>query len=259
MLYICIPSRNEAATVGLLLWKIRQVFASTPREYQLLVADDASTDATVEVLRPYAKVLPLTVLRHERHSGYARTLERLLRSAVQLSDRPRRDAAILLHANFRHDPGVIPDLVRKFDSGADLVVAESRGEGAPTRGARLLRRYAPLLLRRGVRVPGLHDTVSGFLAMRLSVAQDALPGDGPVLAGEGWVANAELIGRAAVVARRIEGVEAHERYDLLQRPVDVDAWAEARALWRAGGALRLPAAGKPDARGSGSGPVRVPA
>jgi glycosyltransferase involved in cell wall biosynthesis len=242
MLYICIPSRNESATVGLLLWKIRQVFASTPREYQLLVADDASTDATAEVLGPYAKVLPLTVVRQDRHQGYARTVERLLRHAVKLSDRPRRDAVILLHANFLHDPAVIPDLLKKFDSGADLIVAESRGEGAPTRGARLLRRYAPLLLRRRVRVPGLHDTVSGFLAMRLSVAKEALPGEGPILTGEGWVANAELIGRAAAVARKIEGVAARERYDLLQQPVQVDAWAEARSLWRAGGALRIPPA-----------------
>jgi len=75
MLYICIPSRNEAPTVGLLLWKIRQVFASTPREYHLLVGDDASTDATREVLAPYAKVLPLTILRSEKHQGYARTVE----------------------------------------------------------------------------------------------------------------------------------------------------------------------------------------
>ena len=42
MIYVCIPSHNEAPTVGLLLWKIRQVFASFPREYQLLVLDDLS-------------------------------------------------------------------------------------------------------------------------------------------------------------------------------------------------------------------------
>lgn len=248
MLYICIPSRNEAATVGLLLWKIRQVFASTPREYQLLVADDASTDATSEVLGPYAKVLPLTVLRNDRHAGYARTIEKLLRHAVSLSDRPRRDAVILLHADFLHDPVTIPDLLRKFDSGADLVVAESRGEGAPTRGARLLRRYAPLLLRRRVRVPGIHDTVSGFLAMRLSVAKEALPGDGPVIAGDGWIANAELIARAAAASRKIEGVAARERYDLLQQPAAVDAWTEARALWRIGGTLQIPPAQSPARR-----------
>lgn len=241
MLYVCIPSRNEAATVGLLLWKVRQVFASAPREYHLLVGDDGSTDATPDVLAPYANVLPLTLLRSERHEGYARTVERLLRRAVELSDRPRRDAALLLRADFLHDPATIPDMLRKFDSGGDLVVAESRGEGAPTRGHRWLRRYAPLLLRRRVRVPGVRDTVSGFLAMRLSVAKDALPGAGPVLGADGWAANAELIARAAAVSRRIEAVPTVERYDLLQQPLDDDPWAAARALWRSASLLRSPA------------------
>jgi len=241
MLYICIPSRNEAPTVGLLLWKIRQLFSSAPREYHLLVGDDASTDATSEVLEPYANVLPLTILRSDRHQGYARTVEGLLRYAVTLSDRPRRDAAVVLHADFLHDPATIPDLLKKIDSGADLVVAESRGEGAPSRGHRWLRRYAPLLLRRRVRVPGVRDTASGFLAMRLSVAKDALPGTGAVLTAEGWAANAELIARAAAVSRRIESVGTLERYDLLQRPLEADPWAAAKALWRSAGRLKVPA------------------
>jgi len=244
MLYICIPSRNEAATVGLLLWKVRQVMASAPREYQLLVCDDASTDGTAEVLAPYAKVLPLTVLRQSRPLGAGRAVERLLRHAAAQSDRPRRDALVLLRADFLHDPATIPELLRKFDSGADLVVAESRGEGAPTRGQRWLRRFAPMLLRGRVHVPGVRDTVSGFLAMRLSVARDALPGDGAVLTAEGWAANAELIGRAASASRRIERVATRERYDLLQRPEETDPWTAARALWRARRTLRIPRAGR---------------
>jgi len=244
MLYICIPSRNEAATVGLLLWKIRQVFTATPREYQLLVGDDASTDATTEVLAPYAKLLPLTVLRQASHLGYARTVERLLRHAVSLSDRPRRDAAVVLHADFLHDPATIPALLKKFDSGADLVVAESRGEGAPTRGHRWLRRYAPLLLPRRIRVPGVRDTVSGFIALRLSVAKDTLPGTGPVLTTDGWLANAELIVRAAAVSRRVEAVDTRERYDLLQRPVETDPWVAAKSFWNSARGLRIPPAGR---------------
>lgn len=234
MLYICIPSRNAAPTVGLLLWKIRQVFTASPREYQLLVGDDASTDATRDVLEPYSKVLPLTIFRNPRHEGHARTVERLLRHAVAMSDRPRRDAAVVLHADFLHDPATIPELMKKFDSGADLVVAESRGEGAPSRGHRWLRRYAPLLLRGRGRIPGVRDTVSGFLAMRLSVAKEALPGIAPVLSADGWAANAELMARAAAVSRRIEGVPTRERYDLLQQPMEGDPWAAAKALWRAG-------------------------
>jgi glycosyltransferase involved in cell wall biosynthesis len=112
MIYVCIPSHNEAATIGLLLWKIRQVFAGFPREYQLLVLDDGSTDATGEVLEPYSRVLPLTLVQHAERRGYAASVQELLRTAVELTDRPKRDAAILMHADFTHSPQVIPDLVR---------------------------------------------------------------------------------------------------------------------------------------------------
>ena len=86
MIYVCIPSHNEAATIGLLLWKVRQVFAGFPREYQLLVLDDGSTDATGEILAPYARVLPLTVVRHSRRLGYAASVQELFRTAIELTD-----------------------------------------------------------------------------------------------------------------------------------------------------------------------------
>ena len=60
MLYICIPAYNEAPTIGVLLWRIRSVFQEYAREYELVVYDDGSTDATAEVLEPYTRVLPLT-------------------------------------------------------------------------------------------------------------------------------------------------------------------------------------------------------
>ena len=66
MLYICLPSHNEAATVGVLLWRIRKVFQDYSREYEVLVYDDASTDATRDTLEPYAKVMPLFVRLESR-------------------------------------------------------------------------------------------------------------------------------------------------------------------------------------------------
>ena len=249
MIYVCIPSHDEAPTVGLLLWKIRQVFSGFPREYHLLVVDDGSTDATAEVLEPYARVLPLTLIRHETRRGYAASVEELLRIAVERTDRPKRDSAILMHADFAHGPSFIPDLVRRLESGADVVVAESALAGEASHGRRLVRRLGPLLLRGRVRVPGVSDLVSGFIAFRLITLRHAFRAqEGPLLTAEGWSANAELIGRAARVARRVETISAVERHDLRPRPSRVQPWQTAMALLRARSQLRVPPLAPPPAQ-----------
>src|SRR5258705_12807189 len=92
MIYVCIPSYDEARTVGLLLWKIRQGFAAFPREYQLLVLDDGSDDTTTEVLEPYARVLPLTVIRHQQRRGCPPSGEGPPPTAVARPPPPSADA-----------------------------------------------------------------------------------------------------------------------------------------------------------------------
>jgi dolichol-phosphate mannosyltransferase len=240
MIYVCIPSYNEAPTIGLLLWKVRQVFAGFSREYQLLVLDDGSSDSTSEVLERYTRVLPLTVTRHEERKGYAASVEALLRQAVERTDRPKRDCAVLMHADFAHGPNFIPDLVRRIESGADIVVAQSKLQGEPSRSRRLLRRLAPVLLRGAVDVPGVSDIVSGFAIFRLVTLRNALRhSPGALLTTEGWAANAELYGRAARHARRVETIAAIERRDLRQRPSRATSWEAAMAIWRSRGSLRL--------------------
>ena len=50
MIYVCIPSHNEATTLGPLLWKVQKVFRAFGREFGLLVLDDGSEDEPAEVL-----------------------------------------------------------------------------------------------------------------------------------------------------------------------------------------------------------------
>jgi glycosyltransferase involved in cell wall biosynthesis len=260
MIYVCVPCYNEAPTVGLLLWKIRQVFSGFPREYHLLLIDDGSTDATAEVLEPYTRVLPLTLVRHENRLGYAASVEALLRLAVQRTDRPKRDGAILMHADFTHSPSFIPDLLRRMESGADVVVAQSTVTGESSWARRLLRRFAPLLLRGRVQVPGVADVVSGFLAFRLVVLKNALRGqEGPLLTSDGWTANAELIGKTARHARRVDTIPAVERHDLRQRQSRIEPWDTALSVWQGRWKLRLPARQVAEDRSSRRRPERTAA
>lgn len=240
MIYVCLPAHNEAPTIGLVLWKIRKVFGESPREYQLLVADDGSDDGTREVLEPYVNVLPLTIIRHDRALGYPASVEALATAALERSDRPRRDALVLMQADFSHGPEHLPDLLRRFDSGADLVVGEGSLAGEPSRARRFFRRWAPALVRRAVRVPPVRDPLSGFLAVRLSCLQLALRdrAGAPLLTTDSLAANAELVARLGARARRVETVPVIERADRRQRGSRTVPGQSLRTLWRARPLLR---------------------
>lgn len=244
MIYFCIPSHNEAATVGPVLWKLRRVLEESAREYQLLVGDDGSTDHTVEALEPYLNVLPLSILRNATPLGTAATVERLLKEALERSDRHKRDVAIVLPADFTVDPSDILEFLKRLDSGADLVVGEAHLEGEPDPWRRRIRRWAPWLLGRAVRVPGIKDIVSGVVAFRLVALRNAFRDRSDRwLATEGWAANAELLAAAAAGARRIEAVPITERADRRQRPSRQEPWPLAKELWRARRRLKQPQGG----------------
>jgi glycosyltransferase involved in cell wall biosynthesis len=245
LIYICIPAYNEAATVGVLLWKIRQVMGEFPRDYELLVLDDASTDETQEVLAPYARVLPLSVIRHEARRGYAASLERLIREAVSRASHPKRDVVVTLQADFTEAPEDVASLVKRIEGGADVVEAVITPEGSQVpRALRWSRRGLPWLLRRAL-PEGTRDPLTGFRAYRVSVLKRALAerGDAPLLTQDGWAANVELLLAVAPHSRRADALEAVHRYDRRQRQTRFRPWPTLVDLWNLSrAAKRLPQA-----------------
>jgi hypothetical protein len=235
MIYVLVPAYNEAPTVGLLLWKVRQVFTAFPREYQLLVVDDASTDGTDEVLAPYARALPLTVVTHRERRGYARSLEELVRLAVTRTDKPRRDVAVVLQADFSDSPDDIPELVRRIESGADLALADYRRREGQGWRENLVRRLLPLVLRRAARgFDGRLDWVSTLKAARLVALARLVSerGRGALLAADGWAADAELLLAAAPHARRVDVVPVQTAALPRSRPSRARPFAAGWAAWR---------------------------
>ena len=240
MLHICIPAFNEAQTIGVLLWRIRTVFQSYSREYEVVVYNDGSTDATAEIIEPYAKVLPLSVLGGPEHRGYPAALDALCRAVAPRTRYPRRDAMIIMQGDFTDQPEYLPEMVKRFEGGADVVVAERPPESVQPQPARLLRRVAPWVTRPFVSVPGITDPVGSYRLYRITVIRDLLKeaGDSPVVASEGWAANVEMLVKAARFARRMETLPVDPRYDLRERPTRVRPLTDLVTLYRYGWSAR---------------------
>ena len=237
MLYICIPAYNEGQTIGVLLWRLRRVLQEASREYEVIVFNDGSIDSTDDILKPYRDVLPLTVLGGAEHVGYARAVEALLRAVAERTRYPRRDAVITMQADFTDQPENIPELIKRFEGGADLVVVEGRpAENTPT-PVRRLRRVAEWASRfsRGQAAAGVTDPFGAMRLYRISLLRDLLKRNGnkPLVDGAGWVANLDLLRRAAPFARRIETVTGDQRFDLRMRESRVRLWPDGLALFRA--------------------------
>ena len=218
MIYFCIPALNEERTVGVVLWKLRQVMTELQRDFQIIVVDDASTDASQAVLNPYVRVLPLTLVRNENQLGYAASMEIAIREAVRRSPYPKRDAIITLQGDFTEDPETVAALIKRVEAGADLVASEPTfDEGTPV-NVRRARKFFRWLVR-GREWAQFGDPFSGLRAYRVMTIKRAIEtrGTSRLLSWEGVAANAELLAQAVPHSRRNDTIDATVHYKRLQR------------------------------------------
>lgn len=170
---LVIPAYNEAARLGAVLERVR---AHLP-EFEILVVDDGSRDATGEIARAGGA----RVLRHLFNLGYGAALQTGYKHAL----RAGADLVVQMDADGQHDPEEARALAAPVEAGELDLVIGSRflGEGdyqMERLRAAGRRVFQAILLAFGLRVS---DPTSGFQALSRQVlalyAGDAFPSDYP--------------------------------------------------------------------------------
>jgi glycosyltransferase involved in cell wall biosynthesis len=116
-LSVVFPVYNEEENVPILLREIAAALDGKGWTYEIVAADDGSTDRSLEVLRASRAEHPtLRVLALEKNSGQTAALDAAWRGA-------RGRMVVSLDADLQNDPADIPAMVRKLEEArADMVI-----------------------------------------------------------------------------------------------------------------------------------------
>src|SRR5437016_8862146 len=223
---IVIPVYNEEADVEGSVRRLHGYLAgSFPYEARITIADNASTDRTLDIARRLATELPSVRALHLDRKGRGHAL----RSAWMQSD-----AAVLAYmdADLSTDLNALLPLVAPLVSGHSQVsIGRRLGPGVRVvRGLKreFISRCYNLLLRLflGAR---FRDAQCGFKAIRADVARDLLP----AVEDESWFFDTELLTLAEEAGLRIYEVpvdwtdDPDSRVDILRTALE-----DLRGIWR---------------------------
>ena len=161
MAVFVIPAYNEEANVPRLLADLESRPDLWSNGGWVILADDGSTDNTVEAARAHDGDLPVEVLVAERNGGPGKAFDRGFRRALAFA--PRDEMIVTLESDTTSDLDAVEAMLAAADGGADVVLASHHGSGELANVSahrRFLSRAASSVIRRGGGLDA--STVSSF-------------------------------------------------------------------------------------------------
>jgi glycosyltransferase involved in cell wall biosynthesis len=121
MISIVIPAYNEERNLEVLYSSVREIMnAAGENDWELVVVDDGSKDRTWDVLKGLSNSdVRVRGVRLSRNFGHQSSLMAGLAAA-------RGRAVIMMDADLQHPPALLPQLVRKWREGFQVVHAVRR-------------------------------------------------------------------------------------------------------------------------------------
>ncbi len=172
---VVLPAYNEAANLGTVLVSLGKAAADAGMNYQAIVVNDGSTDATGDVVRHHAGPLPVTLIEHGSNQGLGAAIRTGLLAAVDLAR--DEDVVVTMDADDTHTASTIAAMIARIDRGCDVVIASRYQPGAQVIGVPPARRFlsyaASLLFRTVYPIAGVRDFTCGYRAYRAVALRNA--------------------------------------------------------------------------------------
>ncbi len=115
MISVVLSFRNEEETIPELVSRLEKSLGSTGLDYELIFVNDASTDRSLEILdKLQARNKTIKVINMSRAFGYPACVLAGMEMA-------RGDVVAYMDTDLQDPPEIIPEMVRKWRAGADVV------------------------------------------------------------------------------------------------------------------------------------------
>lgn len=162
LLSVVAPCYNEEEVIGEFITRTVAVLEQHFPNYELLLVDDGSKDATVEKIAEYQRNnTNIRLIRFSRNFGKEAAVTAGLEHSLG-------EIVVMLDSDLQDPPSLIPHLLEKLDTGYDIVSAQHTMRKKETW---LKKGTSKLFYRLAARMTGLTipDTVGDFRAMRRKV------------------------------------------------------------------------------------------
>ncbi|MGE3269956.1 MAG: glycosyltransferase family 2 protein [Chloroflexota bacterium] len=221
-----LPAYNEEAVIQQSVTDLAAVLATLTADYEIIVVDDGSRDATCEQLQELAErrpELPLRIVQHERNQGYGAAL-------ASGFDAASKDLIFMTDGDRQFDVRELAGFVPAMDPATDLVIGWRAERADPP--LRLLNAFGWKLLVNGLFGYTARDVDCAFKLFRRRVWQHV------TVHARGATFSAELLVKARRLGFQVKelpvrhlpreaGQATGARLDVIAR-----AFSELFQLWR---------------------------
>jgi dolichyl-phosphate beta-glucosyltransferase len=197
-LSVVIPAYNEASRIGPTLTRLIATLETLPIPWEIVVADDGSTDETAAIVAATAAREPRVRGLRLPHRGKGATV----RDGLLAAHGSRR---FLCDADLAMPPAQITRFLAVLPSQCDIAIGSREGPGAVRVGEPLRRHLLGRVFNALVRamvLPGIEDTQCGFKLFTAEAASAVLP----TTTIEGWAFDVEVLASARAQGWRIREV-----------------------------------------------------